>query len=298
MPLPGTDRPTLAPTFYKAHGLGNDYLVFDEGDGFTATATAVQAVCDRLRGAGGDGIVVLLADRSDGVFRLRMFNPDGGEFERSGNGLRVLGSYLHRRGLVGHDPFRIEVGGDHVAMTVHAHEGAVYDVSVDMGRASIGPEAVAMTPGTLDDAGRMEGPDGPLELVPVGIGNPHLVVWSEALTQARLHAVGPFLTAHPSLANGTNVQLAEVAGADRVRILIWERGVGPTTASGTSSCAAAVAAVHRGMAPGEVHVDMEGGTLSVTVDADRAVVLRGPVEEVMSGELAPGFVTALAGRVP
>lgn len=295
MPPNVHSRPQLAPTFYKAHGLGNDYLVFDEGDAFPASASAVQAVCDRLRGAGSDGIVVLLADRSDGVFRLRMFNPDGGEFERSGNGLRVLGSYLHGRGLVGTEPFTVEVGGDRVEMTVHAHAGAVYDVSVDMGRASVGPEAVALDPGALDDEGRMDGPDGPLDLVPVGVGNPHLVVWSEALTDERLHAIGPFLTAHPSLANGTNVQLAEVTGHDRVRILIWERGVGPTTASGTSSCAVAVAAVHRGMAPGVVHVDMDGGSLSVTVGEDRSVVLRGPVEEVMEGELAPGLVGVLAG---
>ena len=290
-------RPSLGTDFYKAHGLGNDYLVFTEGDDVRATSAAVEAICERLRGPGGDGIVVLLADRSEGVFRLRMFNPDGGEFERSGNGLRVLGSYLHREGLVDDAPFTIEVGGDRVEMTVHGHADGAYDISVDMGAAEVGPAAVAMDPAALDGDGRLSGPDGrALDLVAVGVGNPHLVVWSEPLTTERLHEVGPHLTSHPSLANGTNVQLAEVTGPDRCRALIWERGVGPTTASGTSSCAVAVAAVSRGMAPGPIHVDMAGGSLTVTVRADRRVVLRGPVEEVMTARLAPDFVQVLRDR--
>ncbi len=290
------ERPSLAASFYKAHGLGNDYLVFEEGGDLPASPEAVSATCERLRGPGGDGIVVLLADRSGGVFRLRMFNPDGGEFERSGNGLRVLGSYLHREGHVGDEPFTIEVGGDRVAMTVHAHSAGTYDISVDMGAAEVGPAAVAMDASALDGDGRLEGPDGEaLDLVPVGVGNPHMVVWGEPMTDERLAEVGRFLTAHPSLANGSNVQLAEVSGSDRCRALIWERGVGPTTASGTSSCAVAVAAVSRGMAPGPVHIDMVGGTLTATVSAERQVVLRGPVEEVMTGVLAADFVRRLGG---
>ena len=90
--------PGLAAHFYKAHGLGNDYLVFEEGDAWTAAPSAVERVCDRHRGVGADGIVVLGERRTDRVFPLRMFNPDGSEFERSGNGLRILGSYLARTG--------------------------------------------------------------------------------------------------------------------------------------------------------------------------------------------------------
>src|SRR5688572_8330786 len=103
------DPSRLAASFYKAHGHGNDYLVFEEGRDWVARPEAVRAVCDPHRGVGSDGIVALLSDRTGGVFRLRMFNPDGSEFERSGNGLRVLGSYLIRHGERG--PFTIEVGG-------------------------------------------------------------------------------------------------------------------------------------------------------------------------------------------
>ncbi|HET9948797.1 MAG TPA: hypothetical protein VFQ22_07735, partial [Longimicrobiales bacterium] len=104
------EPPRLSASFYKAHGLGNDYLVFEEGDAWRASPAAVRAVCHRHTGVGGDGIVALLAGRSGEAFRLRMFNPDGSEFERSGNGLRVLAAYLAGRLRV-RSPYRVEVGG-------------------------------------------------------------------------------------------------------------------------------------------------------------------------------------------
>ena len=144
-------RPRLSHSFFKGHGLGNDYLVFDEVDGSTspsgwlASPENVGRVCDRYRGVGGDGIVVILADSDvagGGPDRaaLRMFNPDGGEFERSGNGLRILAMCLARR-RPGLRDLRVHVGGDEVTMTVHGLEGSVYDVSVEMGRARTGAGA-------------------------------------------------------------------------------------------------------------------------------------------------------------
>ena len=281
--------------YYKAHGLGNDYLVFEEGDDWDVTPASVARVCDRFRGPGGDGIVVLLAGSGE-PFRLRMFNPDGSEFERSGNGLRVLASHLARAARVDSQPFTVEVGGDRVSMTVHRTDGAVHDVSVERGRARVGPAAVALDPSALDEAGRLAGPGGePLTVTPVSVGNPHMVVWTDDLTDAALHRIGPFVTAHPALAHGANVQLARPDGGGRCRALIWERGVGKTSASGTSSCAVAVAAVVRGVQPpGRITIHMEGGVLTVDVTDDLDVVLRGPVEEVCEGGLTPGFLSALA----
>ncbi|MBM4185135.1 MAG: diaminopimelate epimerase [Gemmatimonadetes bacterium] len=306
--------PHLAAAFYKAHGLGNDYLVFEEAPssdrGWTATPGAVQRVCAPHEGVGSDGIVALLADRSGGVFRLRMFNPDGSEFERSGNGLRVLASYLESKGLVGTGEdawFDVEVGGSRVRMCVHGNAQGVYDISVEMGRARVGPEAVELRPGALDARGRLAGPGGePLHVVPVSVGNPHLVVLVDTPTTELLAEIGPFLVAHPALAHGANVQLARVASAGTTSAgttraanacdaLIWERGVGPTSASGTSACAVAVALVSQGrLPPGEVTVRMPGGAMSVTVDARLEVVLRGPVEGVCTGVLS-GRLLARSG---
>jgi diaminopimelate epimerase len=139
--------------------------------------------------------------------------------------------------------------------------------------------------------------------VPVSVGNPHAVVFADELgrpfERATLDHVGAGLTRHPAFAHGTNVQLVRLAPPAALDILIWERGVGPTSASGTSACATAVAAVARGrLDPGELEVRMEGGAFKVTVGAELDVVLRGPVDEVGTGELSDGFLHALltAGR--
>lgn len=293
-------RPRAGCRFYKAHGLGNDYLVFEEGEDWSLSVAGVTRVCDRFRGPGGDGIVLLGSDASGGVFRLRMFNPDGSEFERSGNGLRVLASYLARDARVDTQPFTVEVGGDQVRMTVHATRGAVHDVSVAMGHARVGPEAVALDPAALDPDGRLPGPGGEaLEVTPVSVGNPHMVIWRPDAGDGDLRTLGPFVTAHPALAEGANVQIASSVEPGICRALIWERGVGRTSASGTSACAVAVAAVARGLqAPGVIRVLMDGGELLVTVTGELEVVLRGPVEEVCEGTLTPGFLAALdAGSV-
>lgn len=274
--------------------MGNDYLVFEEGDAWCAMPEAVAEVCDRYRGVGSDGVVALGPRRADGVFPLRMFNPDGSEFERSGNGLRILASHL-ARSRQGSSPYVVEVGGELVTLSVRESVGAEYDVSCQMGRARVGPEAVELDRGALDAEGRLTGPAGePLHIVPVNTGNPHIVVLTAEVTEARLSVLGPFLVSHPALAHGANVQLAKASGPHACDALIWERGVGPTSASGTSSCAVAVAMVSAGKgATGEITVRMPGGELSVTVSADLDVVLRGPVQECCTGELAPGFLAEL-----
>ena len=303
MPRFDPTPPSASPAWYKAHGLGNDYLVVEEGSGWTLDPRGVAAVCHRTRGVGSDGIVVLLGSGGgDPPFRLRMFNPDGGEFERSGNGLRVLASHLVRTGRVAVGaPFEVLVGGDRVRMEVHGVlAGGVYDVSAEMGVASVDPAAAGLRSGALDAEGALEVPElGRVRLQTVSVGNPHAVVFTADLTEEALSRIGPRLTRHTAFAHGTNVQLARPLGDRSLEIMIWERGVGPTSASGTSSCAAAVAAVHTGrLPPGEIEVLMEGGRLLVTVGPSLDVVLRGPVQEVSTGELAAGFLKALAEPGP
>lgn len=280
-------RPGAVADFFKGHGLGNDYLVFEEGDSWTLTEEAIRRVCDRWRGVGGDGIVLLLGRGTGEVWPLRMFNPDGSEFERSGNGLRILAAFLARRGRVGADPFRVQVGGDEVELTVHARTGSVYDVSVAMGRASVGAHAVGLDPSILDRDGRFPGPGGEaLDIVPVSVGNPHMVVLGQPPSEEVLLRLGPYLETHPALARGANVQLAGSESPGVCTAMIWERGVGRTAASGTSSCAVAVAMVHRGIeGPGSLTVRQHGGDLQVRVSPEGDVVLRGPVEEVLEGRL-------------
>ena len=300
----------IGPAFFKAHGHGNDYLVFEEGDGPALTTALVRRICDRHRGPGADGIVVVEAGPWGADPRLRMFNPDGSEFERSGNGLRIAGVFLRRRGRVGDGPFPVVVGGDRVWLRVAGPDvGGVWDARADMGKASFpsGPPFVAAGWGVEGGRVGLELPPFPdggasrVEVVAVSVGNPHAVAFRDAWSRAEVAHYGPLIATHEAFPRGTNVQFATIpAESDMalpcdMAILIWERGVGPTTASGTSACAAAAAAVKcRFMTPGTVTVVMEGGSMEVEVAADWSVRLRGPVEEVCRGELAPG----LAGGVP
>lgn len=300
------DRPVAGRDFYKGHGLGNDYLVVEEGTAWRVTATAVPRLCHRNEGVGSDG-VVFVHRGTQPPFRLRGFNPDGSEFERSGNGLRIVASHLFRTGRVGSEPFEVELGGDRIRMQVHGADGrGEYDISVHMGTAGVGAEAVHALPEVVVGEGRIElDPVGALLAVLVSVGNPHCVVFGESepwrsLDRADLDRLGPALTAHSAFTQGINVQLARILATDRIEFQVWERGVGHTTASGTSACAVAVAAVASGrLPPGEKTLEMEGGTLRVRVDEDLGVVLRGPVRAVCDGELDAGFTRGLGGgRLP
>ena len=302
----GRDRESPAgPAFYHGHGLGNDYLVFEAAagggaPGWPVTRSSVRMICRKGVGPGSDGIVLLSSrDPADGVFRARGFNPDGTEFERSGNGLRVLASHLHRAGLVGRESFAVRLGGlAPVLMTVHeAGRAGRYDVSVEMGRAEMGLAAVDADRSRLDARDRAVRPSGaPVEFVPVSVGNPHAVVFSGG---DAIEEIGPFLSTHPAFRSGVNVQLAGVEAPGRLAIRVWERGAGPTSASGTSACAAAAAAVWTGrIEPGLVRVRMDGGTLPVRVAPGLEIGLRGPVEEIADGRLTEGCMERLRRLLP
>jgi diaminopimelate epimerase len=234
----------------KAHAYGNDFLLADE----TAVAAEdvpdlARRVCDRHRGVGADGLM-LLAERDTGA-ATKLFNADGGQAEISGNGVRCAAAWLaHRRALAAGARLVIgTVAGDR-RLDLLDVAGLRYTFRADMGA----PEAVARE--RLD----VDGVD--VEAVVLRVGNPQCVVLGPA-TPERLHGLASRLAVHPRFPQGTNVELAAIEAPDRVRILIWERGVGPTEASGTGACAAAVAAVFAGGADRCVDVHAPGGTQRV-----------------------------------
>lgn len=293
-----SERGRAGAVYYMGHGLGNDYLVFEAGGEWPLSPEAIEAVCDRRRGVGSDGIVLVLdggprSSLRDEAFHLRMFNPDGSEFERSGNGLRIFAAFAASRGWVDREPFSVEVGGDRVRLQVLEVTGeGFYDVVVEMGPVSFLPEVVGFDAGQLEPDGHLHHPQlGRLDIQPVSVGNPHCVAFVDALSDPLLERLGPFLAHLPAFFHGTNVQLARVVGPQEVEILIWERGVGRTSASGTSACATASACVRRGLLePGAITVTMEGGSMEVTVSPEWDIRLRGPVQEIGTGELGGGFV--------
>ncbi|HVW05870.1 MAG TPA: diaminopimelate epimerase [Vicinamibacterales bacterium] len=243
----------------KTHAFGNDFLLAASEDVDTClgggdVADLARDLCNRHRGLGADGLM-LLTPTADGA-STRLWNADGSVSEVSGNGVRCAAAWLaHER--------RTPIGGmiviDSVAgpkrLTLLAADGLKRTF-----RAEMGPPA-ELRKETIDVNGTS------IDCVVLRVGNPQCVVLGE-VTEARLHSIAAALAVHPFFPQGTNVELATVEAPDRVRILIWERGVGPTEASGTGACASAVAAAFAGGAGRAVDVLSPGGVQHVEWTTD------------------------------
>jgi len=276
--------------FRKYHALGNDYAVF-AGDtlGMPVDPERVRRICDRHFGLGADGVLldVSPSEPRGALAALRIFNPDGSEAEKSGNGLRIFARYLRDRGRVqSTERFRVATPGGEVECAV---SGDGRRVAVEMGRASFDAAAVPVR-GERGEVlkRRLAAADGrEVEYSAVTVGNPHCVVVVGDAREADARALGPFLEVHPAFPSRTNVQLIESIGPHRIRIEIWERGAGYTLASGTSSCAAAAVACRLDLARSPVTVEMPGGEIEVAVREDFSLRMEGGVTAVARGILSP-----------
>lgn len=260
--------------FWKYHGLGNDYLVVDTAHDLTAAQ--IQQICHRNYGIGSDGILVQTKGIALGV---KIYNPDGSEAEKSGNGLRIFTRYLYDTDQIGTQPVPIETLGG----TVTAQQLDAQTVRVGMGKVAF--EALH-APLTLPD-------NKTVAAHIASIGNPHCVLFGESLAEVERLAteLGPALETHPRFPKRTNVQFVHVVDRATIYIAIWERGAGRTLASGSSSCAAAAVAQRLGYCDRQIAVQMAGGTLQVTIGTDSDLVLEGQVvkvgEGVISAEILP-----------
>lgn len=284
--------------FFRGHGLGNDYLVMDPNDlTFKLTPKTIKAICDRNWGLGSDGILAFVPSKK-ADFGLRIFNPDGSEAEKSGNGLRIFARYLHATGKTKKKRFTVETKGGLVSIDLHIdRHGDAAAATVEMGIATFKPDALPcslevpeLIQQPIEAAGRS------LIFTGVSVGNPHCVVFKptgESWSREDLLALGPALEHHKLFPKRTNVQLAVPTGPKEIFILIWERGAGETQASGSSSCAAASAAVRLGLVKSPVTVKMPGGVLNIVVAPDFSLTMKGPVAEVARGTLRPSFIRGL-----
>jgi len=267
--------------YVKSHGLGNDYIVIDPAKmPFAVTPEAARLICDRHRGVGSDGI--LLVSKSEGAdFGLRIFNPDGTEAEKSGNGVRIFAKFLREHGYTDRDRFTLHTPGGRVTCALEHENGRVAQITVDMGKARFDPVDAIEVDGRRFD------------VTSISMGNPHCVLVVPDLTKIDVHALGPKIERHPAFPNRTNVQFAQVVSRDEVRILIWERGTGYTLASGSSSCAVLAACHRKGLVDRDVTVSMPGGQLRIALADDGEIRMRGPVEEICTGDLSPDLLRRL-----
>ncbi len=280
------DQTTLRTLHYhKYSALGNDYLVLDpHALTLALTEKRIRAICDRHDGVGADGIVAGPERDAEGRMAIRIFNPDGSEAEKSGNGIRIFARYACEAGYIGRDPVTLATRGGLVTVRILDDVGAL--VEVDMGRPSFQSADLPMTGPereVVDEPLTVGGET--LRVTCVSMGNPHCVVFGADTTAERAQRVGPLLEHAPCFPQRTNVQLAHAVSERAIEIQIWERGAGYTLASGSSSCAAASAARRLGLVGDDVEVQMPGGSLRVAFQADGHAILTGPVAGVARGFL-------------
>lgn len=260
--------------FEKYEGLGNDFVVIDAASEAEVSADLARALCDRRRGIGADGVLVMLPARDPSAAgRMRVLNSDGSVAEMCGNGLRCAALHLARRGSGATRELAIETDAG-VRSCVLEGNGAV---TADMGIVRVGETRVIVVDGT------------PVELTEADAGNPHAIAL-RAVSPAGLAHLGPRLASHPSFPHGANVEFVRLDGGV-LDVVVWERGVGPTEACGTGACAAAAVACSRGLVPGnvDVRVRLPGGELDVRYDPRTGrTTMRGPARRVFAGTVPRG----------
>ena len=278
--------------FVKSHGLGNDYFVLNEAElSFKLNEKNIQLLCDVHYGIGSDGILLKVpSDKAD--FGLKIYNPDGSEAEKSGNGLRIFAKYLYDYSHTSGKKFTIEtLGGIVTAEVTRETKGIASQVKVDMGKAIFDSHQI---PVTCDSP---ECLDHPLNIVDetylincVSVGNPHCVILRDRLVEAEILKHGSEIENHPMFPHRINVQFAKVISRNEVEILIWERGAGYTLASGSSSCAVAAVMVKKGLTDRVLSLKMPGGTLHIEIDEDWNIRMIGEVREIASGYLSDELI--------
>ncbi len=274
--------------FHKYHALGNDYIVLDPAD-FPAwkepTAAQIRVVCHRNFGVGSDGILWGPLPSAKADFGLRIFNPDGSEAEKSGNGLRIFSRYLWDQKRATGTRFTVETPGGVVTSEIKDKGGLI---TVAMGSVSFSSRRIPVLGADREVLGETLTAGGrAFTFSAATIGNPHCVIPADDLSPELARRYGPEIEVHPLFPNRTNVQFLRVIDRGTIQIEIWERGAGYTLASGSSSSAAAAVAHRLGLVDRSVTVRMPGGTIGIEIGDGFAVTMTGTVNKVADGVMDP-----------
>ena len=268
----------------KYHGLGNDYLVLDPNlNSIKLTEEKIKKICNRNFGVGSDGILYgpILKDNK---IKVRIFNPDGSEAEKSGNGVRIFSKYLLDKGYVKEKTFILStLGGD---VKVEYLDKAGEKIKVAMGKVTFESEEIPVSGEkrkVINETFKFKGKE--YKGTCVSIGNPHCVIPMKNISKNLAESLGPYVENYKEFPNKINMQLLEVIDRNNIKIEIYERGAGYTLASGSSSCAAASVAYELGLVDNKVKVHMPGGVLDIEILKDKMVYMVGPVEYICHVEI-------------
>lgn len=275
--------------FHKYHALGNDYIVLNPAD-FpdwkpAPTVGQIRVVCHRNFGVGSDGILWGPLPSQQSEFGLRIFNPDGSEAEKSGNGLRIFSRFLWDQGLVRNPKFTVETPGGHVQSEIK-EQGRL--ITVAMGAVSFDSARIPVAGPAREVLNeKIKILDREFTYCAATIGNPHCVIPLPEISAEIAHRYGPHLEVHSNFPRKTNVQFLQVLDRSNIRIEIWERGAGYTLASGSSSSASAAVAHRLGLVDQHVTVHMPGGTIGIEIGDGFSIQMTGTVNKVAEGTMHP-----------
>jgi len=244
----------------------------------------IRLICHRNYGVGSDGLLLGPLESQSCDFGLRIFNPDGSEAEKSGNGLRIFARWIIDKSLTDEFTFTVETLGGAVSCEV-SPDGK--SVKVEMGKVSFDSTIIPVKGAPREVLNETIEIDGhSFEYCAATVGNPHCVVLSNHPTPEEAHHYGPLIEVTPRFPNHINVQFMNVMDRDNIRIEIWERGAGYTLASGSSSTAAAAVARRLGLCNSDITVHMPGGQIKIQFDDDFAATMTGPVAKICDGNIA------------
>jgi diaminopimelate epimerase len=281
----------MAPRFTKFHGLGNDYLVIEAEQlaGVDDLRDFARRICNRHYGAGADGIAIIGKSKTDNAdFTCRIFNPDGSEAGLSGNGTRCAVAYLYYAGLWSKDELRLSTKTGLKRYYLRAKTGPnTYLLESELGQPKFDSCSIPMSiaPPLDQVIGYVLPVNGePVVVTAMQMGNPNCCIFVDDFDALNWRSLGKVIETHPYFPDRTNVVFVRVLERKLIELRIWERGVGETTASGTCSCAGAVAAMINEKADRDVRVVMEGGEVRIHWRPDGEVVITGTAELVYSGD--------------
>ncbi|WP_298259593.1 diaminopimelate epimerase [uncultured Litoreibacter sp.] len=272
---------SLGLPFMKMHGLGNDFVVIDQrGNDIRVSEAIARAIGDRHRGVGFDQLAVL-DDIDDADIGLTFFNSDGSTAGACGNATRCIARFeMNRRGIT--------------SLSLKTERGVLLAEDAGNGLTRVNMGAPLLDWRDVPLAREMDTLELPIEGKPsaTGMGNPHCTFFVDDAEAIDLASFGPAHEHNPLFPERTNVQVAQLIGENHLRMRVWERGVGVTLASGSSSCATAVAAARRGLTGRQVRIDLDGGRIDIDWRED-GVWMTGPTAHVFSGHFTPDFLAAL-----
>jgi diaminopimelate epimerase len=276
--------------FTKMHGCGNDFIVVDDPESeWDFDEEAVQVLCDRRFGIGADGLILARpASDPEADFFMLYHNADGSLAEMCGNGVRVFARFLVETGQIGGDAVAVQtLGGIKRVEILRADEGDFCSARVDMGAPVL---AAAQIPTTLAGDPVVDAvvatEKGDVRVTCISMGNPHAIIWVDDVDEAPVTTLGPLVEVASAFPRKTNVEFAQIVAEDRIRLRVWERGVGETLACGTGACATLVAAALTGRTGRTATIELPGGDLEIEWTADDRVLMTGPAETVYEGALS------------